>query len=59
MELLRTLGGYRNRLVHFYHEVSARELFDICKNELDDLLRIKNAYLYWIKENPDKIDETL
>jgi uncharacterized protein YutE (UPF0331/DUF86 family) len=59
MELLRTLGGYRNRLVHFYHEVSARELFDICKNELDDLLRIKKAYLYWIKENPDKVDETL
>ena len=59
MELLRTLGGYRNRLVHFYHEVSAQEMFDICKDELDDLLRIKEAYLHWVKQNPDKVDETL
>ena len=58
-ELLRTLGGYRNRLVHFYHEVSSKELFDICKGELDDLLRIKKAYLQWIQENPDNLDETL
>ena len=59
VELLRTLGGYRNRLVHFYHEVSAQEMFDICKDELDDLLRIKEAYLHWVKQNPDKVDETL
>ena len=59
LELLRTLGGYRNRLVHFYHEVSAQELFGICKNELDDLLRIKRAYVQWIKKNPNKVDETL
>ena len=59
LELLRTLGGYRNRLVHFYHEVSAQELFGICKNELDDLLRIKRAYVQWIQKNPNKADETL
>ena len=59
VELLRTLGGYRNRLVHFYHEVSAQELFDICKAELDDLLHIKEAYLCWIQENPGKVDDTL
>ena len=59
LEPLRTLGGYRNRLVHFYHEVSAQELFGICKNELDDLLRIKRAYVQWIKKNPNKVDETL
>ena len=29
-KLLTVLAGYRNRLVHFYHEVSALELFEIC-----------------------------
>ena len=28
--LLRELAGYRNRLVHFYHEVSDLELYEIC-----------------------------
>lgn len=57
--LLRTLAGYRNRLVHFYHEVSAQELYGICRDKLDDLVQIKGAYLTWVKTNPDKVDETL
>lgn len=28
--LMKTLAGYRNRLVHFYHEVSTDELYEIC-----------------------------
>lgn len=31
MNLLRTLAGYRNRLVHFYDEVSTEELHGICR----------------------------
>ncbi len=57
--LLSTLAGYRNRLVHFYHEVTSEELYEICRNNLDDLLRIKNAFRKWVNENPDSIDETL
>lgn len=57
--LLRTLAGYRNRLVHFYHEVSTQELHGICRDRLDDLLQIKGAYLTWVRTNPDKVDETL
>jgi uncharacterized protein YutE (UPF0331/DUF86 family) len=57
--LLRTLAGYRNRLVHFDHEVSTQELHGICKDRLDDLLQIKGAYLTWVRTNPDKVDETL
>ena len=57
--LLRTLAGYRNRLVHFYHEVTAQELYRICRDELGDVLTLKEAYLVWIKENPNLIDETL
>lgn len=32
--LLRQMAGYRNRMVHFYHEISERELYDILTTEL-------------------------
>ena len=35
--LLVKLAGYRNRMVHFYHEVTAAELFGICADELQDV----------------------
>jgi uncharacterized protein YutE (UPF0331/DUF86 family) len=57
--LLSTLAGYRNRLVHFYHEVTSEELYEICRNNLADLLKIRNAFRKWVNENPDSIDETL
>jgi len=57
--LLRTLAGYRNRLVHFYDDVTFQELFEICTKNLGDLIRIREAFLEWIKSNPDKMDETL
>jgi uncharacterized protein YutE (UPF0331/DUF86 family) len=56
---LSTMAGYRNRLVHFYHEVTFEELYEICRDDLDDLLKIKNAFLEWVNKNPDQIDETL
>lgn len=58
-KLLRTLAGYRNRLVHFYHNVSSEELYKICKDDLGDVLAMRDAYLNWLKVNPDKIDEML
>jgi uncharacterized protein YutE (UPF0331/DUF86 family) len=57
--LLRTLAGYRNRMVHFYDEITDGELYAICSRELDDLLLIRDAYVAWIKANPEKVDETL
>lgn len=36
-DLLRQMAGYRNRMVHFYHEISAEELFDICAYHLDEI----------------------
>jgi uncharacterized protein YutE (UPF0331/DUF86 family) len=38
--VLRELGGFRNRLTHFYHEVTTEELFGIVRNELGDLEQI-------------------
>jgi len=36
-ERLRLMAGYRNRLIHFYHEVADKELFLILKNNLSDI----------------------
>ena len=55
--LLRMLAGYRNRVVHFYHQVTPDELYEICANQLGDVERIKEAYLRWLKDNTDRLDE--
>jgi uncharacterized protein YutE (UPF0331/DUF86 family) len=57
--LLRTLAGYRNRLVHFYHEITPEELYEICSNELNDIITLRNAFIKWVKVNPDRIDNIL
>ncbi|NOZ67776.1 MAG: DUF86 domain-containing protein [Deferribacteres bacterium] len=36
-ERLKLMAGYRNRLVHFYQEVSERELYLILNNNLADI----------------------
>ena len=33
----RGLPGYRNRLVHIYHEVTSEEIFEIIQTKLSDL----------------------
>ncbi len=57
--LLRNLAGYRNRMVHFYYEITPEELYTICNEELDDLKALCGAFLEWAKTNPDKVDEQL
>jgi uncharacterized protein YutE (UPF0331/DUF86 family) len=58
-QLLRILAGYRNRLIHFYHEIGEEELYRICKDQLGDLQEVKDAYLRWLKDHPDKMNERL
>jgi uncharacterized protein YutE (UPF0331/DUF86 family) len=58
-KIMQMLAGYRNRLVHFYHEVSPEELFEICGHRLGDLELIAGAYRRWLKEHPDKLDSAL
>jgi uncharacterized protein YutE (UPF0331/DUF86 family) len=57
--LFQVLAGYRNRLVHFYHEVSPEELYEVCAHRLGDLEVIADAYRRWLKEHPDKIESGL
>ena len=56
---LKTLAGYRNRMVHFYHEISEKELFEICLSQLSDIEIISQAIRRWINEHPTLIDDTL
>jgi uncharacterized protein YutE (UPF0331/DUF86 family) len=58
-DLLAAMAGYRNRLVHMYHEVSAEELYRICTTELRDVERIADAYRRWMRAQPEAIDDTL
>ncbi len=58
-EKLRILAGYRNRMVHFYHEVSDREIYEICTRELEDIEGILGAIIKWISEHSERIDKNL
>jgi uncharacterized protein YutE (UPF0331/DUF86 family) len=57
--LLRRLAGYRNRLVHFYHEVSEAELYEICTGGLDDIEAVLAGILSWVETHPERIDQGL
>ncbi len=56
---LRQLAGYRNRLVHFYHGVSTRELYEICTKHIDDISALAEQLLNWLREHPDKLDSRI
>jgi len=57
--LMRELAGYRNRMVHFYDEVTTDELYNICHDQLNDVERILAAILKWINSNPELLDRSL
>jgi uncharacterized protein YutE (UPF0331/DUF86 family) len=56
-DTLRQMAGYRNRMVHFYHEISPEELQEICAHHLDDIKTLLNKLLDWVRKDtksPDK-----
>ncbi len=55
---LSEMAGYRNRLVHFYDEVTPSELYDIIQNQLQDLEVFAKA-LHSIVTNPKRIGLTI
>lgn len=57
--LMKILAGYRNRMVHFYHEITAKELYEICTTELQDVEESKEAFLKWIHAHPEHMNENL
>lgn len=56
---LRVLAGYRNRMVHFYHDVTEEELYSICIREIADVLAVRDAYVRWLRNHPECIDNAL
>ena len=55
----KTLAGYRNRMVHFYHEISDKELFEICSSQLSDITYVAEAIKMWVNDHPEFINGTL
>jgi uncharacterized protein YutE (UPF0331/DUF86 family) len=58
-ETLRKIGGYRNRLVHLYHEVTPEELHQILTTELQDVVDITESIKSWLAANPDRVNNDL
>ena len=57
--ILEILAGYRNRMVHFYQEISTEELYKICTEDLKDIIIVRNALANWIEQHQDLVDKTL
>jgi len=57
--ILEQMAGYRNRMVHFYHEITPEELYRICTTRLGDVERVVEGFKRWIREHPERMDETL
>lgn len=57
--LLETLAGYRNRLVHFYHDVSREEISDICRDNLVEVEMVLAAVKKWLYDHAERLDDRL
>ena len=53
VSLFTKICGYRNRLVHFYHAVSDRELYTICTRHAGDIEDLLAVLLAWIEDHPE------
>lgn len=55
--LLRTLAGYRDRIVHFYHEITPDELYIICATQLSDVEHAADDFRRWVAAHPDMVND--
>jgi uncharacterized protein YutE (UPF0331/DUF86 family) len=56
---LQVMARYRNRMVHFYDEITPRELYGILVDEREDIAEILAALQTWLAANPDRCDDRL
>jgi uncharacterized protein YutE (UPF0331/DUF86 family) len=52
-KLMRKMAGYRNRMVHFYHEITVEELHEICLYHMSEIQLLGDKLLQWVKEHQD------
>lgn len=57
--MMKRMAGYRNGLVHFYHEVSIQELYTLCIDHLQDIRSVTQEIKEWLKAHPEVIDQQL
>jgi uncharacterized protein YutE (UPF0331/DUF86 family) len=50
-DLMRKMAGYRNRMVLFYHDISPEELLDICRHHTDEIDRLLERMLQWLRSS--------
>jgi len=55
---LTEMGGYRNRLTHFYAEITPQEIVEIIQNGLGDFEKF-SGYIKEILKNPQKFNVTV
>src|SRR4030043_1890510 len=56
-ESMRKMAGYRNRMVHFYHEITPDELHEICLDHLDEIKLLLDRMLKAIgAKEPDLLE---
>ena len=54
---LGLMARYRNRMVHFYDEITDEELFRILTGELGDIENVVSAVNEWLAAHPDRSSE--
>lgn len=55
---LTKMAGYRNRMVHFYGEITEKEIYNIIQNELSDFIFFC-AQIEKLLKNPENYDLTV
>lgn len=56
---LRLMARYRNRMVHFYDDISTEELYDILTEHLGDISTILEALQSWLSTNAERLRRDL
>ena len=54
-ERLVRMAGYRNRLVHVYDQVTARELYELLVRRRGDIEETVGAIIGWMAAHPDRV----
>lgn len=52
------MAGYRNRMVHFYDEITEQEMYSILRNKLSDIETFASAVVNILK-NPGNFNLTV
>ncbi len=51
--------GHRNRLTHFYDEVTPEELYGVLTAGISDIDSVLDEILKWLRSNPELLDTSL